>query len=84
MNISFCDLLLILLVFVLSRVVAAPWVIALESSYFSISGRERTETSALLLYAITITVLVIVIFFIIDKFDYYPLQGGVCDFLHKQ
>lgn len=71
---TLCELLAILVVFVLSRVIAEPWILAIRNAYFN--GLEKDESSTLdsVVYAIAVTFSVIVILVVLDVFSAVP--GG--------
>lgn len=80
-NITLLELLVILLVFVLSRVVAEPWILATRNIYFSSTGQSPKSAIHTTIYAFVVTIVVIAIFISIDLFGLIP--GGTKNFLYK-
>lgn len=80
-SITVLELLLLFLLFVLSRVVADPWINACEKIYFSFTKHSPSSALHSTIYAMVITVIVVVIFIFIDFLALLP--GGTKNFLYK-
>jgi hypothetical protein len=74
------ELLIILLIFVLSRIVADPWIEACKHTYFTFTKHSPSSALHLTGYAIVVTILVLIVFIILDLHSLVP--GGTKNFLY--
>ncbi|SPN79895.1 Transmembrane domain-containing protein [Cedratvirus Zaza IHUMI] len=73
-GLTFCELLAILVVFVLSRVVAEPWILAIRNAYFNGLEKDMDCTWDTVIYAGVITLSVVFVLLVLDFFTLVP--GG--------
>ncbi len=81
LGITLKELVIILLLFILTRIVAQPWIRAMRVSFYEWTGFSERSPWVAIMYALGVTIFVIIFFIIIEFLGIY--DGKCKDFLHK-
>lgn len=65
------EIIVLVLVIVVARIISQPWIDFSYSYYYSLTGYEKNTTTPLLLLALSLTVVGIFIFFIMEILGLY-------------